>query len=123
MARAFLDVILQRVMGIIFPGRTYDEALVIASYERLDIRRKKICIKTLRKIIRQGPLKEHVLQTIYHYRIYHYTSVEQSVLRTASSQVQSPRLISKYRSLNGSTFVYLSIIIFIYEVNSFFITF
>ena len=57
MARAFIHVILQRVMGIIFPGRTYDEALVIASYERLDIRRKKICIKTLRKIIIQSLYK------------------------------------------------------------------
>ena len=50
-------------MRIMFPGRTYDEALAIANYERLDIRRKKICINTLRKIITQGPLKEHVLQT------------------------------------------------------------
>ena len=49
-------------MRIIFPGRTYDEELVIAKCERLDITRTKSLMKTLRKIITKGPLKEHVLQ-------------------------------------------------------------
>ena len=67
-----LERVQKRVMGIIFPGRTYDEALIIANCERLELRRKKICINTLRKIITQGPLKENLLQTretVHHYNI------------------------------------------------------
>ena len=67
-----LERVQKRVMRIIFPGRTYDEALIIANCERLELRRKKICINTLRKIITQGPLKENVLQTretVHHYNI------------------------------------------------------
>jgi hypothetical protein len=52
----------KRVMRIIFPGHSYDEALVMAVCERLDNRRNIICIKTLSKIIKHDPLKEHVLQ-------------------------------------------------------------
>ena len=52
----------KRAIRIIFPGRTYYEALVINKCERLDIRCMKFCIKSLRKIITQGPLKEHVLE-------------------------------------------------------------
>ena len=89
-------------MRIIFPGRTYDEALVIASCDRLDIRRKKICMKTLRKIITQGRLKEHVLQTretaqrfdIRNSQNISLYKCRTECFRTASFQVQSPRLIS-----------------------------
>ena len=41
-----LERVQKQVMRIIVPGRTYDEALVIARCERLDIKRKKICINT-----------------------------------------------------------------------------
>ena len=55
-------------MCIIFSGRTYDEALVIINCERFDITRKKIFIKSLRKIITQGPLKEH-RENVHYYII------------------------------------------------------
>ena len=47
-----LGKVQKRVIRITFPGRSYDEALEIASCERLDIRRKTMCINTLYKIIK-----------------------------------------------------------------------
>ena len=67
-----LERIQKRVMRTIFPGHTYDDALAKAGCERLDVRRNTICTNTLRKIINQGPLKEHVPQargTAHHYNI------------------------------------------------------
>jgi hypothetical protein len=58
-----LERLQKRVMRITFPGHPYDEALVMAGCKRLDNRRNTIYIKTLNKIIKHGPLKEHVLQT------------------------------------------------------------
>ena len=58
-------------MRIIFPGRSHDETLCyyIVIYTH-DIRCKKICINALREIVKQDPLKKHVLQkreTVHHY--------------------------------------------------------
>lgn len=50
-------------MRIIFPNHSYDEALEKTRCERLNARRNIICTNTLRKIIKQGPLMEHVPQT------------------------------------------------------------
>jgi hypothetical protein len=50
-----LERLQKRVMRIIFPGLSYDEALVMAGFKRLDNRRNTICIKTLSKIIKHGP--------------------------------------------------------------------
>ena len=58
-----LERVQKRVMCIIFPSCSYGEALKFAGCERLDPRHMKICINTLSKIIKQGLLKEHVLQT------------------------------------------------------------
>jgi hypothetical protein len=87
-------------MRIIFPGHSYDEALVMAGCERLDNRRNTICIKTLSKIIKHGPRKEHVPQTkatAHQCKTRNsndlslYTSVEQNPSKIASSQAQFPR--------------------------------
>jgi hypothetical protein len=88
-----LERLQKRVMRITFPGHPYDEALVMAGCKRLDNRRNTIYIKTLSKINKHGPLKEHVLQTratAHQYnsrnsKTYHYTSVEQNASKTASS--------------------------------------
>ena len=53
----------KRVMGIIFPELPYEEALVLSFSRRLDDRRNSICQKTLSKIIKHGPLQEHLLQS------------------------------------------------------------
>ena len=71
-------------MRIMFPDHTYGEALVIASCERLDSRRTKICVKTVRKIT-QGPLNEHVLQTretAHHYNIRNSQDISSYECRT-----------------------------------------
>ena len=52
-----LERVQKRVTRIIFPGRTHDEALVIASCEKLDIRRKKICIKLYAKLLHKALLR------------------------------------------------------------------
>ena len=80
-----LERVQKRAMCIMFLDRTYDEALVIANCERLHIRREKICINTLRKIITQGPLKEHVLQTretAHHYNIRNLQDISLYKCRT-----------------------------------------
>jgi hypothetical protein len=48
-----LERVQKRVMRIIFPDVSYDEALEIADCETLDKRRNAICIKTLRASVHQ----------------------------------------------------------------------
>jgi hypothetical protein len=43
----YLEKLQKRVMRIIFPGHPYDEALVMAGCEKLDNRRKTICINLI----------------------------------------------------------------------------
>ena len=58
-----LEIVQKRVMHIIFLTCSYDKALEIVGCERLDSRHAKICISTLCRIIKQGSLEQHVLQT------------------------------------------------------------
>ena len=50
-------------MRIIYPGQSYEEALVLANCARLDNRREKLCLKALTKISKGGPLAQYVTQT------------------------------------------------------------
>ena len=58
-----LERLQKRVMRIIFPEFSYEEALVLSGCRRLDDRRNSICEKTLSKIIKHGPLQEHLPQS------------------------------------------------------------
>ena len=103
-------------MQIIFPSCSYGEALETAGCETLDSRRTKICINTSRKIIKQGRSRNYVRYKLEKtfttttpeiHKIYHCTSVEQNVLRTAFSQARSPRSMSKFIQCNICLLVFL----------------
>jgi hypothetical protein len=47
-----LERLQKRVMSIIFPGHSYDEALVMAGCERLDNRRNTIRGRLYKKVIK-----------------------------------------------------------------------
>ena len=63
----------KRAMRIIFTGHSYDEALQLTNCTRLSDRRNKMCIKTLKKIVkRAGPLAENVTESracVHQYQI------------------------------------------------------
>ena len=50
-------------MRIIYPEQTYKDALLLAGITKLETRREDLCLKTLTKITRGGPLTQHVTQT------------------------------------------------------------
>ena len=55
-----LEKVQKRVMRIIFPGHSYNEALHLANCAKHSDRQNKTCIKTLQEVIKSaGPLAEN----------------------------------------------------------------
>ena len=88
-------------MRIIYPEQTYKDALLLAGITKLETRREDLCLKTLTKITRGGPLTQHVIQTrsnkhnyfIRSLIIYQLINVELIGLKIAFSQIQLILLI------------------------------
>ena len=58
-----LEKIQKRALRIIYPEQTYKDALLLAGITKLETRREDLCLKTLTKITRGGPLTQYVTQT------------------------------------------------------------
>ena len=58
-----LERVQKRALRIIHPGLSYRETLQILGCPRLDERRSKLCEKTLKKILKGGPLSKHLPRT------------------------------------------------------------
>ena len=50
----------KRTLRIILPGQSYKEALSQLGCSRLDERREDLCVKTIKKISKGGPLADHI---------------------------------------------------------------
>jgi hypothetical protein len=62
-------------MCIIYPEKTYKDALLLAGITKLETRREDLCLKTLTKITRGCPLTQHVTQTRSNERNYFIRSL------------------------------------------------
>ena len=60
----------KRALKIIVPALSYSEALQFLDLRTLDERRSELCVKTLGKISRGGPLVKHLPMTSQH--MHHY---------------------------------------------------
>ena len=58
-----LEKIQKRALRIIYPEQTYKDALLLAGITKLETSREDLCLKTLTKITRGGPLTQYVTQT------------------------------------------------------------
>ena len=58
-----LEKIQKRALRIIYPEQTYKDALLLAGITKLWTSREDLCLKTLTKITRGGPLTQYVTQT------------------------------------------------------------
>ena len=58
-----IEKIQKRALRIIYPEQTYKDALLLAGITKLETRREDLCLKTLTKITRGGPLTQYVTQT------------------------------------------------------------
>ena len=65
-----LERIQKRALKIIVPVLSYSEALQALNLRTLDERRNELCVKTLGKVSRRGPLVKHLTMTSQH--IHHY---------------------------------------------------
>ena len=65
-----LERIQKRALKIIVPALSYSEALQFLNLRTLDERRNELCVKTLEKIARGGPLVKHLPMTSQH--MHHY---------------------------------------------------
>ena len=55
-----LERVQKRALRIILPGQSYKEALSQLKCSRLDERREELCLKTMKKISKGGPLADHI---------------------------------------------------------------
>ena len=55
-----LERVQKRALRIILPGQSYKEALSQLKCSRLDERRDELCLKTIKKISKGGPLADHI---------------------------------------------------------------
>ena len=65
-----LERIQKRALKIIVPALSYSVALEFLNLRTLDERRNELCVKTLEKISRGGPLVKHLPMTSQH--MHHY---------------------------------------------------
>ena len=61
-----VECIQKRALKIIVPALSYSEALQFLNLRTLDERHNEICVKTLEKISRGGPLVKHLPMTSQH---------------------------------------------------------
>ena len=69
----------KRALKIIVPALSYSEALQFLNLRTLDERRNELCVKTLEKISRGGPLVKHLPMTSQHMRHYQTRSANKYI--------------------------------------------
>ena len=81
-----LERIQKRALKIIFLAFSYSEALQFSNLRTLDKRRSELCVKTLEKISRGGPLVKHLPMTSQHMHHYQTRGANKYILPKCRSE-------------------------------------
>ena len=81
-----LERVQKRALKIIFPAFSYSESIQFSNLGALDERRSELCVKTLEKISRGGPLVKHRPMTNQHMHHYQTRGANKYILPKCRSE-------------------------------------
>ena len=91
-----LECIQKRALKIIVPALSYSEARQFLNLRTLDERRNELCVKTLEKIQRGGPLVKHRPMTSQHMHHYQARGANKYILPKCRTEGLRRSFFSKY---------------------------